>query len=489
MEKISTNVKPCWILCNPRSGSSILCDFLNFTGKFPAFDHPDTKLRRGPLERGLAFNEWFRLYNSTEEFELRPPPFVKSILHQYEELLGRPGRNYIKTLLPGVRFVLLKRKNLANHVLSQYFAEHTQTYHIYNQEQLQRYLNRQLESFAIDKLRAAQEKVSQYNSSWNWFLEDEPRLTVYYEDFIEQPQKVIEEILTFCEIPFEKDDLDKAVEAALVKTPRILKMTRPEAETGLLILKQLEQEDRIQNTMFDTYPLVFHAQGKMHKNPLWEFVSNTYYSPKKDCERLDIITWNSRVRNDFLKQNGKQLGIFEESLGTLRHTVLGQDATQWYNRMKLTSAADYLAGSKFEFTLGADSSDVLLRGEPSEILERFLSMDCDMLFNAELHCWPDSLDPAIKAFEESVASDHAFKYLNGGVWIGKTAFCKEVFERGKKLGQGPGSEQAILKQVYKEFYPRIKLDHRCEIFQTLNSIPNILKSSRQKPVPKRRLLL
>ena len=78
----------CWILCTPRTGSSILCELLNGLGVFPNFNHPGMKNNRGPLETGQAFNEWARLYSNLVEFCYQPPPYSKMIFHQYIEVMG-----------------------------------------------------------------------------------------------------------------------------------------------------------------------------------------------------------------------------------------------------------------------------------------------------------------------------------------------------------------------------------------------------------------
>jgi len=229
----------------------------------------------------------------------------------------------------------------------------------------------------------------------------------------------------------------------------------------------------IKNTEFNTCPLVFHAPGHFIHNPAWELITQIKQSPHVDCDQLDIITWNSSEPTERLIHNGKTLGIFEKSIPHLKHTVLGKNSVNWTNREKINLTVNHLQQSTFKYTLGADSGDAIMIGEPTEILNRFLKMDCDLLFNADMNCWP--FDPEIRDFEEQVATS-TFKYLNAGVWIGETTFCLDFFKETQKIINDTSilpewSEQALLKKTYKKLYPKVKLDHNCEIFQVLNGLP------------------
>src|SRR5688572_22853884 len=81
--------KACWILCTPRTGSSVLCELLNNVGAFPVFRHKNMQTtHRGPLEAGQTFNEWPRLYDDLCQFLENPPPYSKMIFHQYVETMA-----------------------------------------------------------------------------------------------------------------------------------------------------------------------------------------------------------------------------------------------------------------------------------------------------------------------------------------------------------------------------------------------------------------
>jgi len=475
--KEQSKVKPCWILCNPRSGSSILCDLLNFTNKFPICDHPNVREKRGPLEQGTAFNEWLRLYETANDFEKHPVPFLKLLHHQYVEIFGNKGAAYFEKFLPGLKLIVLHRRNKTEQIISQYFAETTNTYHIYDKEALKSYLQKKIE-YNSQRLKNCINKIKSYNAIWEEFIGDRDILNVYYEDMLKSPKTTLRQVLSFCEINYSDDDLDRAVDEAITSKPRILKMTRLEQTEWKEIVRQNNKQP-VKNKIFGTHPILFHAQGRIEKSPLWDKISNIKYIPLEDCPDLDITTWNNQNPHQFLKRNGKTLGIFENSLQSLKHTVLGKNIIQWTNRAKINATLQHLKNSESTYTLGADSSDVVILGEPLEAVSRFLKMDCELLFNAELNFWPPDFDPKIKKFEETQTSSK-FKYLNGGMWIGHTKFCIEFFEAANQLAQGEGSEQVILKQMYKKFHPKVKLDHMCQIFQVLNSIPNQMLTTDNK---------
>ncbi len=227
----------------------------------------------------------------------------------------------------------------------------------------------------------------------------------------------------------------------------------------------------IHNNLFDTNPLIVHAQGKIEFSPLWEKILVKPIPIVLD-NRLDIITWNSGKRNNI--NCNKTLGTFEKSceLFGFTPTVLGKDyGSRWYNRLKIDCTIKYLSTSRCLYTMGCDSSDVLLLGNPNDILGLFLEMDCDLLFNAELVYWPEK--PDLREFEEKIGIGPFF-YFNSGVWIGRTDFCLEFYKKAKEYSDitlhNPFSEQVCTKQAYKEFYPKVKVDHTCKVFQTLNRV-------------------
>lgn len=243
----------CWILCTPRTGSSFLCELLNNTKAFPAFDHPGLVKRRGPLEIDQSFNEWPRLFYGPADFASNPPPYCKMIFHQYVETFGnvskskrynigwypfthdarfmeevstRYNSDYVNKLFPDIKYIHLVR-NAIDHAVSLYIARSTKKYHIYTQEDLSAYMNMDI-SVNQSRLLEAYKDALEYRNSWKWFLKgDEKIIEVEYEDLILDPSKVLKNIGSFLELDL---DSNLSLTSTFGENKRIFRMTRPEAD-------------------------------------------------------------------------------------------------------------------------------------------------------------------------------------------------------------------------------------------------------------------
>lgn len=226
------------------------------------------------------------------------------------------------------------------------------------------------------------------------------------------------------------------------------------------------------NRLFDTKPLIVHAQGQEVYSPHWRPITDRFFaSPSRtigSAPDLTILTWNSRPDHK---------GIFERSLDHLGvpHAVLGRGQCEWVNsRHKPALAAEALERIGTEYVLGVDSWDAIALGDPRRLVDTFItSFSCDLVFNAGKVNWPDL--PRFREFERSIpnAAESEFRYLNGGAWIGKASFCRTFFAHASRmdpLAEKPSSEQGILKQLFPEYFPRVCLDYRCEMFQTLQFV-------------------
>ena len=244
--------KACWILCTPRTGSSLLCELLNNLGAFPHFDHPGLKHHRGPLEVGQAFNEWFRLYDSLPHFLDHPPPYAKVIFHQYAETFANiaRGRRYgvgwypekhdknllgaiiakydsefVRHVMPDMRFIRLRREPVS-HAISIYFARTTKKYHIYSKGDLSNYMDSKIE-LNESKLIETYKDALDYDKAWDSFLKgDEELMDVDYDDLCNNTEVVLNKIVNYLGV---KGDVNKSLSNVYGNNPRIYKMTRPEA--------------------------------------------------------------------------------------------------------------------------------------------------------------------------------------------------------------------------------------------------------------------
>lgn len=223
---------PIWILCNPRTGSSHLCDLLNNTGHFPPCNHPGTVENIGPKQKGLAFNEWLRLYSNAQDFVQHPVPHMKAIHHQFVEVFGsaNPETKWlVENSLPGIRYIQLVRTNLAEHAASLYFAKQTDTYHIYNKESLREYLDKPV-PIKRNELMAAYQEVLGMQHNWDAYR---PDIVVTYEDLMRQPVEVLRSIMDWLGLP--DNNLSEVVNRTLDN--RLFRMTRPNQKQAVAIIE------------------------------------------------------------------------------------------------------------------------------------------------------------------------------------------------------------------------------------------------------------
>ena len=162
----------------------------------------------------------------------------------------------------------------------------------------------------------------------------------------------------------------------------------------------------------------------------------------------------------------------------------------WYHSIKLVTILNYLnsGACKTEYILFADSDDAVLRDDPRKAIQYLEEENCDLLFSntkfrGGYECMPEVKDWAGQVAKEKGALG---LYLNSGVYIGRTAFFREVVEAaaayvtdddlsreeygrrrrdgtlGERLPEFPkacGSDQAIFRFLHQRFYPRLKVDY------------------------------
>ena len=260
----------------------------------------------------------------------------------------------------------------------------------------------------------------------------------------------------------------------------------------------------ITNTIYGTTPLIVHAPGLLHSmdkiiihtlfNPYWiPIMKNWQKEAPEICKKeikdeLTIITWNNTDIKGYCEQSLEKLG--------LDYLVLGKGKKSWQNINKITTALEIIDLIKTPYVMALDCFDVIVLRDPYEALVKFKAMDCEMLFNGEKNYYPDygsakigkfSITDKWKKFETTVAKSE-WGFLNSGAFIVKTPFYKEFLLKCLKyyeeienkgtslfLPQNPvykkyphykisDSDQLITHWMHYDYYPRIKIDYRTDIF-------------------------
>lgn len=223
---------PLWILCNPRTGSSVLCEYLNQIGKFDAYENDKTINQRGPTETGTAFGEWLRILDK-ESFRNNPPRYLKCIYHQFVEVFGSPNLiSHIDDYLDGIKFILLKRRNTIDHAASIYFSEKTNKYHVWSTADLKNYLNIKIETDMNTLIKCIQKSI-EYQNNWDQFIKNRNYLEIFYEDIFVNPHDSMCKILEFAEVKATNKSIAESIDKN-----RLIKMVRSEHGFVIELIKR-----------------------------------------------------------------------------------------------------------------------------------------------------------------------------------------------------------------------------------------------------------
>jgi hypothetical protein len=186
-------------------------------------------------------------------------------------------------------------------------------------------------------------------------------------------------------------------------------------------------------------------------------------------DSLSIITWNNLGE-----------GVLERSLKAKKipYILKGEHIDQWNNLKKFELNLEAIESSDSEYFMGLDSHDVIFAGLPCDALSRFLSLDCDLLFNGELRFYPDIPIPYYqrnKKFQDEVGRMERFRYLNSGAWIGRREFCLKFFKECSELRVWEifdcssheklyNCDQSVVHDLFRSYSPKVKIDYCNSIF-------------------------
>ncbi|KAI0987467.1 hypothetical protein GJ496_005508 [Pomphorhynchus laevis] len=118
-----------------------------------------------------------------------------------------------------------------------------------------------------------------------------------------------------------------------------------------------------------------------------------------------------------------------------------------------------------DILLYIDGYDVIVNGNSSQLIEKFLNSKMQLIFSAEHFCWPD---PQLKEAYSPVKENES-RFLNSGGFIGFVEFIRD-----KMLGSNEVPDDSDDQLFYTNYYLEhfntglIGLDVRSDIFQNLN---------------------
>lgn len=238
----------------------------------------------------------------------------------------------------------------------------------------------------------------------------------------------------------------------------------------------------LHNRIYNEFPIVVHFPGvKSPDSPLWnKLILSPFSHSAQPLTEVTLITWNNTEKGP-LEKSLDRLGV--------EYVVLGKHIRQWKNIFKLDLTAEFLQHVKTPYVIGLDSIDTVVLSDPNEIVRRFKVLDCNLLFNSQSYCFPRLRQSGaphyfVKFEDEINEGRYTNAYLNAGAWVGTTEFCRVFFGNCKKVGSlfsSPDenywsfSEQAYVRATFPFYFPEVKLDYRCRIFQVLEGDQSMIQ--------------
>ena len=180
----------------------------------------------------------------------------------------------------------------------------------------------------------------------------------------------------------------------------------------------------------------------------------------------------------------EEVSILEQNLNYLgiELVVLRDDRLPWRNTFKFELLNDYLGSDKCktEYFMCVDAIDVIFIDNPTKVIEIFESFNCDALFMSTnsldgYNCMPEVHNKILQI------NNSNGRYLNSGVYIGKTSFIRKVIKSAMEYAYPPGvtmdeyrdylasqpkdypkgsQDQDIFRFLEPKFYPRLKVDYQ-----------------------------
>ncbi len=249
------------------------------------------------------------------------------------------------------------------------------------------------------------------------------------------------------------------------------------------------QDFKIRNGMFGTSPIIIHHNGRARdgdigyplKSKFFDHISNKgsgekfrdfkkrkvwfplpKSAPKAPLKDVSVVFYSN---SPYLGSGRISLDYFGVEYLTICHSQ-----TSYAHFHKLLALSEYAKSCESKYILYLDDFDIFCISDLSDLVDRFLKFDCDMLFQGDGWFWPRSNSPlAVEAknFLDGISPQKSpYKYPNGGAFMVKTDFFNEVSEKIIKNDcYDKTNDQPMYSCAFKFLYPRAKVDYFCEIFQ------------------------
>lgn len=214
----------------------------------------------------------------------------------------------------------------------------------------------------------------------------------------------------------------------------------------------------LKNLVYNTFPAVAHMPGRYLPNnacsmDLFKSLKATPEPEVLHPKGLSIVTWNNWKSRSILEEQCERMG--------LGLTILGGGIEKWVNGMKGPLLIEFARSSNSEFILALDAFDVSIQGELGVCIDEINALGCDALFGGECPSYAQK-DETITQFEsERYAAP--WRYLNSGMMVARREFIA-----GLPDFVWDENDQTSWRNLHMEFYPKIRIDDHCKVFQNMN---------------------
>lgn len=221
----------------------------------------------------------------------------------------------------------------------------------------------------------------------------------------------------------------------------------------------------LNNKLQEIYIAHFHGRGIIdhpRTKGIPPFVLNVPIK-NADSERIQIITaaTSDNIDNMILI---KQLE--DNHIPYINKIPTNLNHRYWHNVEKIPLILESLKETDKEYSLFLDARDVVIVKDLDQLVESFLIKKKKIMFNACVNNFPhdchadDFLDRSVMGM---------YKYLNSGVFIGKTTDLIPYFEYlnniKDKIPNPMNDDQFVVRYTLEQFKDDVGYDYECDLFQ------------------------
>jgi LPS sulfotransferase NodH len=102
----------------------------------------------------------------------------------------------IEEVIPNLKFIHLRRKNLIKQTISEFFARKTNVYFVKNKKELTEYQELKVDYDEDTMLDYYKKAIIRFNS-WKPLLTKENHINIFYEELIDNPKEIFLKIFDF----------------------------------------------------------------------------------------------------------------------------------------------------------------------------------------------------------------------------------------------------------------------------------------------------